>query len=82
MADISVPFLSDIERGNKWPHPETRSKLSSSLGICVYELFLSDDVPITGEGMQAFLQEISAAAAAAVKSVIEKHIMATTGTSL
>ena len=25
-AGISIPFLSDIERGNKWPSPETIAK--------------------------------------------------------
>ena len=25
-AGISIPFLSDIERGNKWPSPDTLGK--------------------------------------------------------
>jgi transcriptional regulator with XRE-family HTH domain len=38
-AGVSVPFLSDIERGNKWPYPDTLSKLSKALKVDVYEFF-------------------------------------------
>jgi transcriptional regulator with XRE-family HTH domain len=38
-AGISIPFLSDIERGNKWPHPDTLSRLAKALKVDVYELF-------------------------------------------
>jgi len=38
-ADISIPFLSDIERGNKWPYPDTLSRLAKALKVEVYELF-------------------------------------------
>ena len=38
-AGISIPFLSDIERGNKWPSPETVAKIATALKIEVFELF-------------------------------------------
>ena len=38
-ADISIPFLSNIERSNKWPHPETLVKLAKALDVEVYMLF-------------------------------------------
>jgi transcriptional regulator with XRE-family HTH domain len=38
-AGISIPFLSDIERGNKWPYPDTLSNLAKALDIEVYEFF-------------------------------------------
>jgi transcriptional regulator with XRE-family HTH domain len=38
-ADISIPFLSDIERGNKWPYPDTLSRLAKALNVDIYELF-------------------------------------------
>lgn len=38
-AGISIPFLSDIERGNKWPSPETMAKIATALKIEVFELF-------------------------------------------
>ena len=47
-SDISVPFLSEIERGNKWPFPDTLGKIVKALNIQVYELF-RDDVPVKQE---------------------------------
>jgi transcriptional regulator with XRE-family HTH domain len=38
-ADISIPFLSNIERSNKWPHPDTLTKIAAALEVEVYELF-------------------------------------------
>jgi transcriptional regulator with XRE-family HTH domain len=38
-AGISIPFLSEIERGNKWPYPDTLSSLARALDIEVYEFF-------------------------------------------
>ena len=38
-AEISIPFLSAIERGTKWPHPDSLAKLSNALNVEVYELF-------------------------------------------
>jgi transcriptional regulator with XRE-family HTH domain len=45
-AGISITFLSDIERGNKWPYPETLVNLAKALEVAVYELFkLDGDTP-------------------------------------
>jgi len=38
-ADISIPFLSNIERNIKWPHPETLVKIAKALDVDVYTLF-------------------------------------------
>ncbi|MDR0302531.1 MAG: helix-turn-helix domain-containing protein [Treponema sp.] len=38
-ADISIPFLSNIERALKWPHPETLVRLAQALDVEVYMLF-------------------------------------------
>jgi transcriptional regulator with XRE-family HTH domain len=38
-ANISLTFLSDIERGNKWPYPETLSNLAAALDVPVSTLF-------------------------------------------
>jgi transcriptional regulator with XRE-family HTH domain len=37
-AGLSVVYLSDIERGNKWPYLDTMVKLASAFNIEVYEL--------------------------------------------
>jgi transcriptional regulator with XRE-family HTH domain len=38
-ADISVPFLSNIERAIKWPHPKTLVKIAKALDVEVHTLF-------------------------------------------
>jgi transcriptional regulator with XRE-family HTH domain len=40
-ADISVSFLSMIERGERTPHLETLAHLAQALEVELYELFLS-----------------------------------------
>ena len=37
-AGISIPFLSDIERGNKWPYMDTLINIANVLEVDVYEL--------------------------------------------
>jgi len=38
-ADISIPFLSNVERGIKFPQPNMLSKIANALGAEVNELF-------------------------------------------
>jgi transcriptional regulator with XRE-family HTH domain len=38
-ADISIPFLSEIERSNKWPYPDTLAKIARALNVEIYEFF-------------------------------------------
>ncbi|MCL2380115.1 MAG: helix-turn-helix domain-containing protein [Treponema sp.] len=44
-VDISITFLSNIERGLKFPKPEILSRLAVSLEVEVYELFRTQIVP-------------------------------------
>jgi DNA-binding XRE family transcriptional regulator len=44
-ADISVSFLSMIERGERAPHIETLMRLASALKVSVGELFVYTDEP-------------------------------------
>ena len=44
-ANISITFLSNIERGLKYPKPEILSQIAASLGVEVHELFKADIVP-------------------------------------
>jgi len=41
-ANISVTFLSNIERGKMFPKVETLSRLTESLNVTVFELFRAD----------------------------------------
>jgi transcriptional regulator with XRE-family HTH domain len=44
-ADISIIFLSSIERGTKYPKAETVARLAKVLGVEVFELFVRKDAP-------------------------------------
>ena len=44
-AGISITFLSNIERGIKYPTSDTLSALANGLGVEVYELFRHDHSP-------------------------------------
>ena len=44
-ANISIPFLSNIERSNKWPYPDTLVKIAEALDVEVYELFQENSPP-------------------------------------
>lgn len=44
-SDISIPFLSEIERGNKWPSPETLAKIANALNVPIQELFWEKKSP-------------------------------------
>ncbi|MCL2214365.1 MAG: helix-turn-helix transcriptional regulator [Treponema sp.] len=44
-ADISITFLSNIERGIKFPTSDTLSSIANGLGVDVYELFRHDHSP-------------------------------------
>jgi len=49
-ADISITFLSNIERGLKFPQPENLAQIAGCLGVEVYELFkinLSESIIIS-----------------------------------
>jgi len=41
-ANISIPFLSNIERGIKYPQPDMLSRIVSALGVEVSELFATN----------------------------------------
>jgi transcriptional regulator with XRE-family HTH domain len=44
-AEISVIFLSSIERGTKYPKAETVARLAKVLGVEVFELFIRKEIP-------------------------------------
>jgi len=61
-AKISINFLGDIERGKKWPHPDTLAKMADALEIKVFELFLEEDIDVNPETnilMNRFLKDVS-----------------------
>jgi transcriptional regulator with XRE-family HTH domain len=72
-ADISMNFLSEIERGNKWPYPETLQNLAGALGVEVFELFKPEGNQGKGdlEGLGRFSNDVGIAVEEAVKRSLE-----------
>jgi transcriptional regulator with XRE-family HTH domain len=61
-SSISINFLGDIERGKKWPHPDTLTKLADALEVKVFELFLEENTEInikTQTLMSRFVKDVS-----------------------
>lgn len=46
IIDISITFLSNIERGLKFPKPDKLTQIAEGLGVEVHELFKSNSVLI------------------------------------
>jgi transcriptional regulator with XRE-family HTH domain len=44
-AEISITFLSNIERGIKYPTSDTLSAIANGLGVEVFELYRHDHSP-------------------------------------
>jgi transcriptional regulator with XRE-family HTH domain len=74
-AGISITFLSDIERGNKWPYPDTLSNLAQALDAPVYELFkLQDDVSDeTKSILRQFSEDVSRIMSQSLETVYKKY---------
>jgi transcriptional regulator with XRE-family HTH domain len=56
-ADISIIFLSSIERGTKYPKPDSLARIASALEVEVFELFKGDLVPSDSKELIARLSE-------------------------
>jgi transcriptional regulator with XRE-family HTH domain len=73
-AGISIPFLSDIERGNKWPYPDTLSNLAKALDVEVFELFKLEK-PMEGEEFpNRLVKEILIAVNNSVEKVCKQYL--------
>ena len=72
-ADISMTFLSEIERGLKWPHPDTLQNLAAALNVEVFELFRSENGAENGDGeyMNRFSSDVVIAVEQAVKRAVD-----------
>ena len=50
-ANISITFLSNIERGVKYPTSNTLSAIANGLGVEVFELFRHDHSPVKNQSL-------------------------------
>ncbi|MDR0463716.1 MAG: helix-turn-helix domain-containing protein [Treponema sp.] len=67
-ADISITFLSNIERGLKFPKPDIITKIAESLEVNVYELFKISIVP---EDSKKLINQLSADILSKVNQAME-----------
>jgi transcriptional regulator with XRE-family HTH domain len=44
-SGLSIVYLSDIERGNKWPYLDTLVKIAEAFKVEAYELLKPGDAP-------------------------------------
>jgi len=72
-ASISMHFLSEIERGNKWPSPENVQNLADALGVEVFELFRQENE--TDPGMGKFMERYSRDVMIAVEESVKKSLL-------
>jgi transcriptional regulator with XRE-family HTH domain len=74
-ADISVTFLSNIERGKMFPKVETLSRLTKSLDVEVFELFRTDLIPENQkEIMNRFSEDIKGTVISALNGVFKQYM--------
>lgn len=73
-SDISIPFLSEIERGNKWPYPDTLAKIVKALDIKIYDLFREESQADENHGLPTMvIKEILIAQKEATDSVLKGY---------
>jgi len=72
-ANISMHFLSEIERGNKWPSSETLQNLAHALGAEVYELFRPEGE--ADPGMGRYMERFSRDVMIAVEESVKKSLL-------
>jgi transcriptional regulator with XRE-family HTH domain len=76
-SEISVPFLSEIERGNKWPFPDTLAKIANALDVQIHDLFREGETPSNKEAdfTNMVINEIFTAQKTAADNVIKKYLL-------
>jgi transcriptional regulator with XRE-family HTH domain len=75
-ANISMNFLSEIERGRKWPYPETLQNLAEALGVEVFDFFKTREDE-TAPGIEEYLDRLSTNIAAAVEKSVKDTVFNT-----
>jgi len=67
-ADISITFLSNIERGLKFPKPDILSRIADTLEVEVFELFKTGSFP---EGSRDFVNHLAEDLAKNINSALQ-----------
>jgi len=73
-SDLSIVYLSDIERGNKWPYLDTLVKLAGAFNVEVYELLKPEyALPPTATSVLVKFTEDAVAVLEKSLEMAEKH---------
>jgi transcriptional regulator with XRE-family HTH domain len=61
-SGLSIVYLSDIERGNKWPYLDTLVKIAGAFKVNVYELLKPEDTlpPNSAKTLAKYNEEVTA----------------------
>ena len=74
-ADISITFLSNIERGLKFPKPDILSQIAKGLEVEVSELFKTEIIPNDSkEIIDRFSEDVSKKVNQAMKDVFKQYL--------
>jgi transcriptional regulator with XRE-family HTH domain len=74
-ADISIIFLSSIERGTKYPKPDILARIADALEVEVFELFKGDLVPSDSKELITRLSEdITGKLNSALRDVFKQYL--------
>jgi len=68
-ANISITFLSNIERGLKFPKPAILSQIAEGLGVNVYELFKAE---VASDGDKELVSRLSEDVTHKVNQAVEE----------
>jgi transcriptional regulator with XRE-family HTH domain len=74
-ASISINFLSGIERGVKWPYPDTLVKIAKALSIEEFELFRREKTLIDDAAslIDRLVTDISTAVDNSIKKTYKRY---------
>jgi transcriptional regulator with XRE-family HTH domain len=61
-AEVSLPFLGAVERGEKWPGPQTIASIALALGVEPYDLFKPEGAAVRNvrETLSGLVKNLSA----------------------
>jgi transcriptional regulator with XRE-family HTH domain len=73
-AEISIIFLSNIERGVKFPMPDVLARIAEALDVEVYELFKTSQAPEdTGAAIDRLSEDVTRKVTQAIDAVFMRY---------
>jgi transcriptional regulator with XRE-family HTH domain len=74
-ANISIIFLSSVERGTKYPKPDILARIAKVLDVEVFELFKGDLVPSDVKELVSRLSvDITGKVSSSLKEIFKQYL--------